>query len=70
MNSTKDDPVVNEKVITILKLDSFQRKSILNNWLEQLRKQNALENLQRALSYLFDEHIAAKVLKIFNNQQI
>lgn len=65
----RDDPVVNEKVVTILKLDSYQRRSVINNWLEQLRKQNAFENLRQALSCLFDDNVAAKVLKIISTHQ-
>jgi hypothetical protein len=66
----RDDPVVNEKVLTILKLDSYQRRSVINNWLEQLRRQNAFENLRQALSCLFDDKVAAKVLKIISHHRI
>jgi hypothetical protein len=65
----RDDPVINEKVLTILKLDPYQRRSIINNWLEQLRKQNALEGLQQALTCLFDDNVASKVLKIISTHQ-
>ena len=66
----RDDPVVNEKILTILKLDSYQRRSVINNWLEQLRKQNAFESLRQALSCLFDDKIAGEVLKIISHRQI
>ena len=65
----RDDPVVNEKVLTILKLDSFHRRTVINIWLEQLRRQNAFENLRQALSCLFDDKVAAKVLKIISHRQ-
>ena len=64
----QDDPLINEKVITILKLDSFQRRNVLNNWLEQLRTRKAPENLLNALSYLFDDSIAEEVVKLINNR--
>jgi len=63
-----DDPLINVKIITLLKLDSFQRRSILNYWLEQLQRQNAHENLCQALACLFDDNVAAKVLEIIGNQ--
>lgn len=66
----RDDPVINQKVITTLKLDSFQRRTIINNWMEQLHEQRAFEGLCQALSCLFDDNIAAKVLKIINHNRI
>ena len=64
----RDDPVINEKIIAILEMDSFQRRTVINNWLEQLRKQHAHENLAHALSCLFDDSIAAKVLTIISHR--
>ncbi len=64
------DPVINEKVIQLLKLDSYQRRSVLNVWLEQLRLRNASENLLSALSCLFDDKIAEEVLTLINDRKI
>ena len=61
-----NDPVINKKVVNILKLDSYTRHIVLSNWLEQLRKKSASENLRQALSCLFDDHIAKKVLSLIN----
>jgi hypothetical protein len=58
----QNDPLIHERVIQMLKLDSYQRRSLLNNWLEQLRTRNASENLLGALSCLFDDKIAKEVL--------
>ena len=66
----RDDSYINEKVITMLKLDSYQRRIVLNNWLEKLRQQNAPENLKQALSCLFDDKVAEKVLTVINNRLI
>jgi len=63
MQIIEKDALVNEKLITMLKLDSYQRRSVLNNWLEQLRQKNAPENLRQALSCLFDDIVAEKVFK-------
>jgi len=66
----RDDPVINVKVIKMLQLDPYQRRTVLNNWLEQLRRRNASGNLLNALSCLFDDKVAEKVLTLINNHQI
>jgi hypothetical protein len=66
----RDDGVINEKVITMLQLDSYQRRSVLNNWLEQLQMQNAPQNLLSALSCLFDDKVAEQVLTLIDNRKI
>ena len=50
----------------MLKLDSYQRRYVLNSWLEQLRVHHASENLLSALSCLFDDKIAEKELTLIN----
>ena len=64
-----DDPLINDKIITLLKLDSYQRRSILNYWLEQLGKQNAYEDFCDALACLFDDKVAIKVLEIISRRK-
>ena len=66
----RDDPVINKKIIKMLQLDSFQRRSVLNNWLEQLRMENAPDNLLNALSCFFDDKVAEKVLTLINDRKI
>ena len=66
----RDDDLINKKVIEMLKLDSYQRRSVLNNWLERLRKQKAPQNLLNALSCLFDDKTAEQVLAIINDHKI
>ena len=62
------DPVINKKVISILKLDSYPRQIVLSNWLEELRLQHAPGKLIETLSCLFDEKIARQVLEFINRQ--
>jgi len=62
------DPVINKKVVSILKMDSYPRRLVLNNWLEQLRRNNAPKKLTRTLSYLFDDNVAQKVLFLISNR--
>jgi hypothetical protein len=66
----RDDPVINVKVIKMLQMDSYQRRAVLNNWLEQLQHRNAPENLLSALSCLFDNKVAEKVLALINEHKI
>jgi len=66
----RKDPVINHRLINVLQLNSFERRSVLNVWLEQLRQRNASENLLSALSCLFDDKIAEKVLTLINDRKI
>ena len=60
----RNDMVINRKVIALLKMDSYRRRSILNDWLEQLRTLNAPEDLMEGLSCLFNDNIVEEVLII------
>ena len=66
----RDDSVINEKVIKMLQMDSFKRRSVLNNWLEQLQRCNASGNLLNAFSCLFDDKVAEKVLALIDEHKI
>jgi hypothetical protein len=66
----RDDDLINKKVIEMLKLNSYQRRSVLNNWLERLRIEYAPHNLLNALSCLFDDKIAEQVLTLINDHKI
>ena len=66
----RDDREINTRLIHLLKLDSYQRRNVLNRWLEQLRRKSASENLRQALSCLFDDKVTKKVLTIINNNRV
>jgi ribosomal protein L18E len=66
----RNDEVINKKVIEMLQRDSFQRRAVLNNWLEKLQRQNAPENLLSSLSCLFDDKVAEQVLTLIQNYKI
>ena len=68
LNAMLNDPVINIKVVNILKMDSYPRRIVLSNWLEHLRLKNASHKLMQTLGYLFDDVIADKVLTLINNQ--
>jgi hypothetical protein len=63
------DPLINRKVINILKLESYPRHIVLSNWLEQLRQKNAPEQLTKTLLYLFDDVIAQEIFTLINRTE-
>jgi hypothetical protein len=60
----QDDSNLREKLLPLLALDSFNRKSALNTWLEELKLQRAPSEIISALACLVDDAIAAKILEI------
>jgi hypothetical protein len=62
IRAMRDDPVINKKVVKILKMDSYPRHIVLSNWLEQLRRNNAPKKLTQILSYLFEDEFSEKIL--------
>ena len=63
----RDDTETNQRIIQLLKLDSFQRRRVLNLWLEQLHRNNAPLKLTQTLASFFDDSIAEKVLSFVND---
>ena len=68
LKAMRKDPVINKKVVNLLKMDSFPRHIVLSNWLEQLRRKNAPAKLTQILLYLFDDIVAEKVLLLINKR--
>jgi hypothetical protein len=66
----KADKEIKARVIQLLKLDPFERWLLLNKWLEQLRRKQASDNLMQALSCLFDDGIAEKVVVFLDSHHI
>ena len=62
MQIIRNDELIYTEVSNLLQLEIYQRRLILNNWLEQLRIQKAPKDLQEALTCLFDDKIADQVL--------
>ena len=69
INVIQNDSIINNRVKKMLELDSFNRRTVLNRWLEQLQRKSASENLREALSCLFDDKVAKKVLALINKRQ-
>ena len=66
MEAMRRDLILNEKVLNMLKLDSYPRHIVLSNWLEQLRLNKAPKKLTQTLTYLFDDNFAEKVYNLIN----
>ena len=69
LQAIQNDPVINKKVKSILKMDAYRRRLVLNNWLEQLRRKNAPEKLIQTLSILFDDSVAIKIFELISKSQ-
>ena len=64
INVIRNDTLIKSRVKIMLELDSFNRRNVLNRWIEQLERKKASENLRQSLSCLFDDDIAEKTLLI------
>ena len=64
---TDKEPEIKKKITELLQLSSFERRSMLNVWLEQLRQRNAPQKLTQILLYLFDDIVAEQVLNLIYN---
>ena len=63
------DSIINNRIKKMLDLDPFDRRTVLNRWLEQLHRKNASEHLRQSLSCLFDDKIAAKISEFIKNHK-
>jgi hypothetical protein len=63
-----EDPLIKQRIKEVLNLDSYERRSVLNDWIEQLRLRNARREIIMGLIYLFDDVRAKELLRIINNQ--
>ena len=69
VKTAMEDPVIKQRILELLQLNSFERRSVLNIWLEQLRLRNASEELLYVLSCLFDDAIAQKTLSLISKSK-
>lgn len=69
MRVAQEDNNIRKKLTFILKLDSFNRQSLLNTWLNDLKLQGAPEKLREALSAFLDDAVAGKALEVIDQSQ-
>jgi hypothetical protein len=63
-----EDADIKKQLVAILKLDAFNRKSVLNSWLASMQQANAPTEFVEAMSYLKDDGVAEIVLKIISKK--
>jgi hypothetical protein len=63
---TRDDKLIKKRILDVLQLSSFERRSVLNHWLEELRLRKAPQNLMNLLSCLFDDGVSKTLLTFLN----
>jgi len=69
LKAMRYDPVINNKTVKNLKMDSYRRRLVLNNWIEELRRDNAPYKLTQSLTFLFDDSIAEQVRVFITEHQ-
>ena len=62
LSDAQDSPQIRLQLLSILRHTPFQRKSLINTWLEDLKLAGAPRELQNALSALLDEDVADRAL--------
>ena len=70
MRVASEQPDVKKKMMLILNLDSFNRQSILNTWLRDLKLQGAPDDFIEALSFFLDDSIAEKALEVILESEV
>ena len=69
MKLAREEPDIRERMIAVLSLDSFNRKSLLNTWLRDLKLQGAPVDYIEALSFFLDNAGADKALQVILEYQ-
>ena len=64
MQVARDDKVVKKRLINILKLNRFNRISILNTYIKDMVFQGAPADFIAALAFLKDDDVAKKALQL------
>ena len=60
----KENPLIRNQLLSILRQPAFQRQSMINTWLEDLALAGAPPELRNALSGLLDEYVADRALDL------
>jgi hypothetical protein len=63
---TLEDPFVRNRLIELLQLQPFERRMILNNWIEIYWLKNTGPEIIQALACLYDDKLAAETLKLIS----
>jgi len=63
----RDDPEIRRKILGILHMDTFNRKSALNTFIQQMQLKGAPHDFVSAVSCFLDDQVAEKALAVLIN---
>jgi len=64
----RDNPEIREKILGILYMDPFNRKSALNTFIEQMRLKGAPREFVSAVACFLDDQVAESALSILKKE--
>ncbi len=64
LQAASEDKTIRQQIISIARLDPFNRESLLNTYIQSLALIGAPEELLATLAFLKDDDIAQKVLEV------
>lgn len=62
----RDDPEIREKILGFLRLDSFNRQSALNTFIQQMKLKGAPREFVSAVACFLDDQVAENALAILS----
>ena len=63
----QEEPKIGDRLKSILSQDDFNRRSLINTWIEELKLQKAPSDFIKALSYFLDESVAGSALELLGD---
>lgn len=63
----RQDPEIRRKILGILQMDSFNRKSALNTFIQQMQIKGAPRDFVSAVACFLDDQVAEKALAFLSN---
>ena len=66
IQAAREDKEFHDQIYAILSLNSFNRKSILNTFIDNMRLNNVSEDLIEALASLREDDVAEVALEVIN----
>ena len=70
VQAAEEDPSIRSQLANILRLDSFNRKSLLSTYIFQMKLKKAPSDLIEAVTYLRDDSIAEKFLGMIQKDKL
>ena len=64
----QEEPEIGNRLKSILTQDDFNRKSMINTWIEELKLQKAPSDFIKELSYFLDESVARSALDMLGDE--